>query len=112
MKSTDKFKYISIFAIILVLLLSVETRADKENEDALGVLAAAKMAGACGILDSMIYFQKSTQIDNGEVFIGRFWTMEAARLGWTLEEYSNTCNSATKLYNTMVSATEKIQEEK
>jgi hypothetical protein len=46
-----------------------------------GILAIAKMAGACGILDSMIQMQKTTKMPGGDEFVTRFWSVEAARLG-------------------------------
>src|SRR5690606_7956031 len=38
-----------------------------------GLLSVAKMAGACGILDSMIQLQRTTKLPGGEEFVTRFW---------------------------------------
>jgi hypothetical protein len=43
------------------------------------IMAVGKMTGACGILDSMINFQKTTRMEGGEAFVLRFWEVEAAR---------------------------------
>lgn len=43
-----------------------------QNElSSLGILAIAKMAGACGILDSMIQMQKTTKMPGGDEFVTR-----------------------------------------
>lgn len=63
-----------------------------------GVLAVAKMAGACGILDSMIDLQKTTKLPGGDEFVVRFWTVEAARLGMSVEDLSQQCNEAVEAY--------------
>lgn len=65
------------------------------------ILATAKMAGACGILDSQLHFQKTTRLDGGEKFVFRFWSTEATRLGKTLREYSDQCNQAVSAYDKM-----------
>ena len=46
----------------------------------------------------MADFQKRTQMDGGDDFLFRFWTMEAARLGMTLKEYATQCAAAYKNY--------------
>jgi hypothetical protein len=62
------------------------------------ILAMAKIAGACGILDSQVHFQKSTRLEGGEAFVFRYWSTEATRLGKTLQEYSDQCNQAISGY--------------
>ncbi|HEX9812174.1 MAG TPA: hypothetical protein VGA88_08825 [Burkholderiales bacterium] len=63
------------------------------------VLATAKIAGACGILDSMIQFQKTTKMEGGDEFVTRFWTLESARLGLSVKQMSERCNGAITLYD-------------
>jgi len=77
-----------------------------ESIDGQGILAIAKIAGACGILDSMIDFQAKTKMEGGDEFVTRFWQVEAARLGKTVEELSNTCNGAISTYDKFWDATE------
>jgi hypothetical protein len=54
-----------------------------------GVLAIAKMAGACGILDSPTAFQRTMQLRGGNEFVMRVWAVEATRLGMSMQEYSD-----------------------
>lgn len=63
------------------------------------LLATAKMAGACGILDSMIQLQSTTKLSGGEEFVARFWSVEAARLGMTVTQLSETCTKSIKAYD-------------
>jgi hypothetical protein len=65
------------------------------------------MAGACGILDSMIQLQKTTKLPGGDDFVVRFWTVEAARLGMTVQQLSERCNEAISGYDTLWKAAEK-----
>lgn len=71
-----------------------------------GILAIAKMAGACGILDSMIQMQKTTKMPGGDEFVTRFWSVEAARLGMTVEQLSQRCNESIGAYNKLWNAVE------
>ena len=64
-----------------------------------GTLAIAKMAGTCGILNSMIEFQENTKLDKGEIFVVRFWATEAARLGMTSTELAIKCNKSVTAYD-------------
>ncbi len=66
-----------------------------------GMLATAKIAGACGIMDSMIDLQKTTKLAGGDEFVTRFWTVEAARLGLTVEQLSDRCTKAIAGYDKM-----------
>ena len=70
------------------------------------ILAISKMAGACGILNSMIQFQTNTKMSNGDAFVSRFWEVESARLGLTVRELSDKCNSSVAAYDKFWSATE------
>ena len=63
------------------------------------VLATSKIAGACGVLDSLIHFQATTKLNGGDEFVTRFWQQEAARLGVTVKELSSRCDKATSTYN-------------
>ena len=70
------------------------------------LLATAKMAGACGILDSMIQLQSTTKLSGGEEFVARFWSVEAARLGMTVAQLSETCTKSIKAYDQLWKAAE------
>lgn len=90
-------------AIMLALgvIYPLKARAQTESVSAGGVLSAAKIAGACGILDSMLDFQLETKLEGGNDFVARFWQAESARLGMTVEEMSETCDKAIMAYNVM-----------
>ncbi|WP_338508472.1 hypothetical protein [Pseudomonas poae] len=64
------------------------------------LLAAAKLSGACGIVGQMASFQDSTKMAGGTEFLNRFMIAEAARLGWTLDQYLEHCRGAIQLYQT------------
>ena len=66
-----------------------------------GILSIGKFAGACGILDSMINFQKTTKMEGGDAYVVRFWEVEAARLGLSVEQLSNKCNQSVSAYDKM-----------
>ncbi len=72
----------------LSVLASVASakRANGEPLTMHSVLSIAKFAGACGVLDSMIGFQRSTQMNGGDEFVARVWRVEAARLGVTVAQ--------------------------
>ena len=63
------------------------------------VLSTAKIAGAFGILDSMIHLQKTTKMEGGNEFVSRFWAVEAARLGVSVQQMSKQCDDAITLYD-------------
>jgi len=59
-----------ITALILVFVASIAYAED--NLSGQEVMAMSKIAGACGILDSMIYFQKTTKMPGNDDFVTRF----------------------------------------
>ena len=62
-------------------------------------LATANLAGACGVLDSLLEFQKKTKLSGSDEFVAKFWTAEAARLGLSMPELSSRCLRATAHFN-------------
>lgn len=62
------------------------------------------MTGACGILDSMVQFQKTTRMDGGDAFVLRFWQVEATRLGMSVEQLSEQCNQSVSAYDKLWNA--------
>ena len=80
-----------------VIFLSL-AQGDQSTQTA---LATAKMAGACGILDQMIHFQKTTRIEGGDLFVTRFWETEAARLGMDVQGLSNLCDKSILTYESL-----------
>jgi predicted outer membrane protein len=90
----------NLLAVFLLLLLPSISYADTNGAD-LKVLATAKIAGACGILDSMISFQKTTKMPGGDEFVSRFWSVEAARLGISVQELAQRCDKAVVMYDHM-----------
>ena len=83
----------------------------EEDSDVLGILAAEKMAGACGIMDSQIDFQTKTKMDDGDEFVSRFWFIEATRLGKSMEEYFELCKYSVSIYDKIYKASEEYKKE-
>lgn len=94
-----------VACVLLILFTATASIANAEEDDATEFLAdiliTAKMTGMCGVIEQMMAFQKATQLEGGDEFIVRFWTTEAARLGWTLEEMVEICNESTENYSTL-----------
>lgn len=95
--------------ISLVFILFIGNANAQNDLSGQEVLAIAKMSGACGILNSMIYFQKTTKIPGSDEFVMRFWSAEAARLGFSMQEYSNHCNQSIAVYDKLWKAMESTQ---
>ena len=94
-------------ATIAALVLSLAIPASAQNEPSgQGVLVIAKMTGACGILNSMIQFQTSSRMEGGEEFVSRFWSVEAARLGLTVQQLSEQCDDSIAAYDRIWQAME------
>ena len=92
-----KLVFIRLLFFVIVSSSAI-TRADDSNT-VQGVLAVAKFTGGCSILESMVNFQKATQMPGGDDFIARFWTTEAARVSFSMQEYIDRCNKSTEMYN-------------
>ena len=87
-------------AVACVALASLTIPARAQNElSAQGILATAKFSGACGILDSMINFQKTTRMAGGDELVARFWALEATRLGLSVKEMSDRCDQSIIAYD-------------
>lgn len=93
-----KYCVLLVFCIYSFVFYTSPANAE-ENIDPQGILAIAKIAGACGIMDEMIDFQKKTQLEGGNEFVTRFWHAESARRGMTVEETSEQCNQAIVTYD-------------
>ena len=89
-------KYILCFTLLL-------TTFAKANEDLSieQIMAISKISGSCGQLQSQIIFQEQTELKEGEKFVVRYWTTEAARLGHTLESYTAMCIEMLEKYATL-----------
>lgn len=90
-------KNITITALLVIA--SSQCWAKEKGASMQGMLATAKVAGACGILDSLVQFQKNTKMNGGNEFVARFWGVEAARLGLSVQQLSDKCNEATSAYD-------------
>jgi hypothetical protein len=96
-----------LLTVACVGTLSLTLPASAQNEfTAQGMLATAKFAGACGILDSMINFQKTTRMPGGDDFVARFWSVEAARLGLSVQALSDRCDQSIIAYDKLWKAGE------
>jgi hypothetical protein len=63
-------------------------------------MAIGKLTGACEVFKLQLDFQENTGFKGGKDFINRFWSIEALRLGETLEEYVKDCHATVDKYNT------------
>ena len=92
-------------AILLSLGLSVSVWAvDSKDIEIETFLSLGKFVGACGIMELQLQFQHSTDAQNGDEFIKRFWTGEAARLYMTLDEYAAKCDETAVTYANVIEA--------
>lgn len=89
----------SLLVIGVIILPFSSSIAAEEGMDPQALLAIAKIAGACGIMDQMIDFQKKTKMQGGDEFVTRFWQTESARLGNTVEQMSVDCDKAITVYD-------------
>jgi hypothetical protein len=96
----------TVTAFFAILFIANCAKAEQVVEPQ-GILVVAKMAGACGILDSMIDFQAKTKMSGGNEFVTRFWEVEATRLGMSVKQLSDQCNGAVSAYDKVWSAMEK-----
>ncbi|MCW8934731.1 MAG: hypothetical protein OQK98_08405 [Gammaproteobacteria bacterium] len=88
--------YLQLFVLLLIFPIQSYSA---EGQSAQEFMAVSKITGACGILDSMLQFQKTTKMLGGNEFVSRFWATEAARLGLSMQQYSDQCNSAITTYD-------------
>lgn len=105
MKSLTK-----VTIVALTLMFSIACWAKDDGISVQGMLATAKIAGACGILDSLIHFQKTRKMNGGDEFVTRFWSVEAARQGLTVQQLSDRCNKAISTYGTFWSLGGEVDE--
>ena len=56
--------------------------------------------------DSIIQFQQTTKLEGGDEFVTRFWSVEAARLGMSVEQLSTKCNQSVAAYGKLWDAAE------
>jgi len=98
--------FLLVLAVTVTLVLNSAAQAQAAKEvPAQTILATAKFTGACGILDSLILFQQTTKMPGGDEFVARFWQTEAARLGTSVQEMSEQCNRAARVYDTLWKST-------
>jgi hypothetical protein len=95
-----KLKTVQIVVVMAFILGSHQVRA-QDNLLNRETLSAAKIAGACGILDSLIQFQKTTKMNGGDEFVSKFWAVESTRLGLSEKHLSEQCDSAIVLYQNL-----------
>lgn len=77
------------------------TIAAKDELSIQDMLSVAKLTGACGILQAQSAFQANTKLDGGDKFVERFWSVEAARLGKTPDQYIKDCQASITAYENM-----------
>lgn len=100
-------KCLKLISLVFILFIAnVNAQNDLSGQE---ILAISKMSGVCGILNSMIYFQKTTKMPGGDEFVKRFWSVEAARLGFSMQEYSDHCSQSIEVYDKLWKAMELTQ---
>ena len=72
--------------------------------DVTAAVAAAKLTGACGVLQSLVNFETTTRMNGGDALIVRFVRMEVARLGMTVDDYFQSCKQAIAISDRVASA--------
>ncbi len=72
--------------------------------DITSAVAAAKLTGACGVLQSLVNFQTTTRMNGGDAFTVRFVRMEVERLGMTVDDYFQSCKQAIAISDRVASA--------
>lgn len=87
-------------AIPLLAFFMIQAGHSSEIE-AQSILAVAKLAGGCGMIQQMVAFQNSTKMLGGDEFLVRFLATESARLGFATDSYVEFCAGAINLYSTM-----------
>ena len=93
---------VTINFVLLFILLAPSMIQANENEAILDMLVTAKLTGMCGMMKQMTSFQEATRMEGGDQFIIRFFRVEAARLGVTVEELLVKCKVSTSAYNKYV----------
>ena len=87
--------------LLLIIFCAQPSLANSKQE----VMALSKFTGACGILDSLITFQATTKFEQGREFVFRFWSVEAARLGFdSAEKLMQACLDAVPKYDSLWNA--------
>jgi hypothetical protein len=89
----------TIRAALCAVVLVMPGAASAEDVGATHLMATAKFAGICGLFGQMTAFQEATQMSGGNEFIARFFNTEAARLGYTAQEYADHCKKAVTIYS-------------
>lgn len=97
---------VKILVLVLTCFICVENTEANENQGVIDMLVTAKATGMCGVFKQMSIFQESTQMPGGDEFIVRFLNTEAARLGKTLPQFLEQCQTATKRYVDLMSMLE------
>jgi hypothetical protein len=92
------------FSVLLLSISSISWAAESTSDSGQTLLATAKLAGACGMAGQMASFQESTKMAGGTEFLNRFMNTEAARLGWTRDQYLANCRIALKKYQAFYDA--------
>jgi len=97
-----KWESIKITIALISIFASSPLMASEEEKEVAEkittLLVVGKMTGNCGIFDLQLSFLESTELEGGANFFARFWNYEAARLGMTLEEYTEQCVKHTQTY--------------
>jgi len=88
--------------LFLFFSLSGVAKSDSDMDTIKHYMVVAKATGMCGVFVQMASFQEATKMKGGTEFIVRFLSTEAARLGYTLDAFMESCPKVTKKYKTFM----------
>jgi hypothetical protein len=98
-----------LWLCLISVLYSLNTTAqpaqqadDSENDFVIDLMVVAKATGMCGALTQLVNFQESTKMSGGDEFVFRFLSTEAARLGYTTEQFLAICPPSVERYNSVM----------
>lgn len=101
------------FITAIVLLIFSATTYSASNEDIDELLhrfSQAKITEACRLFNQNLTVQSAKQLPGVDDFLIGFWTDEANKQGYKLEEFATQCVTITNNYTDFLQAMESIRE--
>lgn len=78
-------------ALLVLSLINQPVNASDDLNVNKMVYVMHKFKGACGFISTIKKFQNGLQMDGADNFIRKLFHYEAARIGYTVNEYASTC---------------------
>lgn len=109
-----KLAFVIMKIIITILLLigsaKVYCAANEDIDALLYRFSQAKITESCRLFNQLLKTQSTKQIDGLSEFLIDFWTAEAEKQGYTLEDFAKECVTTTNNYTEFLQAMESIRE--